>query len=190
MVVVDQADVGCDHIHRDGDFAGDGLIAGLGVVAFVGNWADDTDTALADQIGCSALGQGSAQVVSDAVVFDDGAVAVGVAVQAFAVAVGGDVIAKQAGENDTVAELAGRAEQDDLFVHGRRGPLAVGTCSRGNPGEPAGGQRAGFHSHAWGLHLGFGDGAEADEVFDQAGEGGEVVHDFDGGVMGTEAHFR
>ena len=29
---------------------------------------------------------------------------------------------------------------------------------------------------------GFGDGAEADEVFDHAGEGGEVVHLEDGGL--------
>lgn len=30
------------------------------------------------------------------------------------------------------------------------------------------------------FHLGFGNGAEADEVFEQAGRGGEAVH---GGIM-------
>ena len=38
--------------------------------------------------------------------------------------------------------------------------------------QPSGGEGSGFDLHARGLHLDGSDGTEADEVFDQAGEGG------------------
>lgn len=110
--------------------------------------------------------------MGDAVVFNDGAVTVGATVKSFAVAVGGDVIAEQAGEDNAVAELAGGAKQNDLFANVGRVPLAVSTGPRGDPRKPSSGQWAGFYSYACGLHLDFDDGTEADEVFDQASEGG------------------
>jgi hypothetical protein len=42
----------------------------------------------------------------------------------------------------------------------------------GDPWEPAGGEGSGFDLHTRGLHLDGSDGAEADEVLDQAGEVG------------------
>lgn len=94
MRVVDQADVGCDHVLGYGDLSGDVLVAGLGVFAFVGDRADDVDAARACQVGGAAFDQRDVEVVSEAVVLDDGAVAVGVAVQAFAIAVGWVVVAE------------------------------------------------------------------------------------------------
>jgi hypothetical protein len=130
------------------------------------------DAARADQIGGTAFGQRSVEVVSDAVVLDDCAVAVGRSVKAFAVAVGRDVVAEQAGQDLAVAELAGWVEEDDLLSFGGRVPFPVDACSGGGPWEPAGGEVFGVYLHARGLHLDGSDGTEADEVFDQAGEGG------------------
>ena len=92
--MVDQADVGCDDIRGYGDFSGDALVAGLGVVAFVGDWADDVDAACTGQVGGATFGQRDVEVMREAVVLDDGAVAVGGSVQAFAVAVCGNVVAE------------------------------------------------------------------------------------------------
>lgn len=80
MRVVDQADTGGDDIFRDGDRSGDVLIAGLGVVALMGDGADNVDTTFADQLAGAHLGQHGPQMMGDAVVFDDGAVAVGATV--------------------------------------------------------------------------------------------------------------
>lgn len=162
MGVFDQADVGCDYIHRCGDFAGDVLIAGLGVVTFMDDWPDDANAAGADQVGGTVLGKDGIEVVGDAVVLNYSAVAVAAPMQAFAFAVCGYLVAEKTGEDDAVSELAGRTEQYDLFVNGRRVPLAVGPGSWSDPGEPASSQRAGFDSGARGLHLDGVDGAEAD----------------------------
>jgi len=170
--VLHQTDSGRDDIFGHGDQTSDGLVAGLGVVAFVGDRADDVDAARADQVGGAAFGQRGVEVVGDAVVLDDGAVAVGAAVQAYPVAVGRDVVAEQACQDDAVAKLAGWAEEDDLLALGGRVPFPVGAGPGGNPWEPAGGERSGFDLHARGLHLDGSDCAEADEVFDQAVEGG------------------
>lgn len=183
MQVLHQTDAGRDDVFGRSDRAGDVLVAGLGVVALMGDRADDVDAAHADQVGGAAFGQRGAEVVCDAVVLDDGAVAVGRSVQAFAVAVGRDVVTEQAGQDHAVAELAGWAEKDDLLAFGGWVPFAVGAGARGDPWEPAGGERSGFDLHARGLHLDGSDGAEADEVFDQTGEGGEVVHGADGGAI-------
>lgn len=59
-----------------------------------------------------------------------------------------------------------------MFALGGRVPLAVGAGSSGDPWKPAGGERSGYDLHTRGLHLDGSDGAEADEVFEQAGEGG------------------
>lgn len=172
MRVVHQANAGGHHIYRDGNRAGDILVAGLGVIALVRDVADDVDTASADQVGGAAIDERGVEVVRDAVVFNHRAVAVGEAVQAFAVAVGGDLVAEQAGQDNAVAELARGAEQQNLFVDRRWVPLSVGAGPQGNPRQPGGGQRSGFDLHTRGLHLDGCDSAEADEVFDQAGEGG------------------
>lgn len=149
--------------------------------------ADDVDAALADQTGGAVIGQGGVEVVGDAVVLDHRAIGVGATVQAGAVAVGGDVIAGYAGEDDAIGELTGWAEQDDLLVDGGRVPLTVGPCTQGQPWQPGGGQFAGLYLRARGLHLNFGDDAEADEVFEHAGEGGEIVHGADGGFARVRA---
>lgn len=172
MQVLHQTDAGRDDIFGHGDHAGDVLVAGLGVVAFVGDRADDVDASRADQVGGAAFGQRGVEVVVDAVVLDDGAVAVGRSVQAFTVAVGRHVVTEQAGQDHAVAELAGWAEQNDLLAFGGWVPFPVGAGSGGDPWEPTGGEGSGFDLHARGLHLDGSDGAEADEVFDQAGEGG------------------
>ena len=72
--------------------------------------------------------------------------------------------------------MAGWAEEDDLLAFGGRIPFAVGAGSCGDPWEPAGGEQSGFNLDTRGPHLDGCDGSEADEVFDQAGEGGELVH--------------
>lgn len=84
-----------------------------------------------DLLPCAVKLEHLAHIADD--VADDGAVAVGAAVQAFSVAVGGDLVAEQTGQDDAVAELAGRAEQDDLLVDGGRVPLTVGTGPGGDP---------------------------------------------------------
>lgn len=182
MQVFDQADPGRDNVVRYSDFAGDGVVAGLGVVALVGDWADDGDAAVADQVGGTARGQGGVQVMGDAVVLDHCAVAVGAAVQAGAVTVGRRAVAEQTGQGHAVAELARGADQQDLLAGGGRVPFLVGSGAQGQPRQPGGGQFTGFYTHARGLHLDFGDNAEADEVFEHAGEGGEIVHGADGGA--------
>ena len=121
-------------------------------------------------------------MVGHAVVLNHRAVAVGAAVQTFTVTVGQVRGAVDAGEGDAVGELAGWAEQDYLFVDGGRIPVRVGPGAQGDPRQPGGQQVAGFDTHTRRFHLGFGYGAEADEVFDHAGEGGEVVHGADGGA--------
>jgi len=170
--VLHKTDAGRDDVFGNGDRTGDVLVAGLGVVALMGDRADDVDATGADQVGSAAFGQRGVEVVGDAVVLDDRSVAVSAAVQAFAIAVGRDVVTEQASQDHAVAELAGWAEKDDLLAFGGRIPFAVGAGSGGDPWEPAGGERSGFDLHARGLHLDGSDGAEADEVFDQAGEGG------------------
>lgn len=178
MGVFHQADAGSDDIKRYRDLASNILIAGLGVVAlvrvvaFVSDRPDDMDSTLADQIGGTAIGQHSAEVVGDAVVLNHGAVAITTTVQACTVTVRGDVVAEHACQRDAVGELAGWAEQHHLLVDGRRVPFLVGTGAQGDPRQPAGGEGSGFDLHARGPHLYRGDNAEADEVFEQAGEGG------------------
>lgn len=133
MRVVYQADAGCNHVLRDCDLSGDFLVAGLGVIALVRDIADQVDAAGAGQGGGAAIGEGGVEVVGDAVVLNHGAVAIGDAVQALAVAVGWEVVAEQPGQDDAVGELAGGAEEQDLFVFCRRVPLAVGAGSYGDP---------------------------------------------------------
>ena len=70
-----------------------------------------------------------------------------------------------------------------MFVNGGRVPVRISSCAQGDPGKPAGQQLAGFDTHTGWLHLYFGNGTEADEVFDHAGEGGEVVHGVHGGTI-------
>lgn len=120
--------------------------------------------------------------MGDAVVLDHRAVGVCATVQAGAVAVGRDVVARQAGYDDAVGELAGWAEQDHLFIDGGRIPLLVSTGAQGEPRQPGGSEGSGFYLHARGVHLHGGDDAEADEVFEHAGEGGKFVHGADGGA--------
>lgn len=182
MGVVDHADASGDHVFGDVHTADHILVAGLVVIALVIDRADDVDPALAEQAGGAALRQGGVQVMSDAVILDHRAVGIGASVQARAVAVGGDMVAGQAGDDDAVGELARGAEQDHLFVNGGRVPFAVGAGPQGEPRQPGGGECTGFYLHARGLHLHGGDDAEADEVFEHAGEGGEFVHGADGGV--------
>ncbi len=82
------------------------------------------------------------------------------------------MVAEQAGQDDAVGELAGGVKQDDLLTLCGWIPFPVGAGSWGDPRQPAGGEGSGFDLHAGRLHLDRGDDAEADEVFDQAGEGG------------------
>lgn len=117
-----------------------------------------------------------------AVVLDHCAISVGSTVQARAVGIGRDVLAINARHDNAVGELAGWAEQDHLLPDGGRIPLAVGACAQRKPGEPGGSQSSGCYLHARGLHLHGGDDAEADEVFEHAGDGGEIVHGADGGA--------
>lgn len=88
--------------------------------------------------------------MGNAVVLDHRTVTVGATVQVRAVAVGRDLIAEQAGNNNAVGELAGRAKQDHLFVDGGRGPLLIGSGAQGEPWQPGGGQFSGFYLHARG----------------------------------------
>ena len=66
--MTDQADALGDHVDAHGDLAGNGLVAGLDVVALVGDVADDADAAVADELGGTAGGKNCAQVVGGAVV--------------------------------------------------------------------------------------------------------------------------
>ncbi|MNU07992.1 hypothetical protein D3C72_2538460 [compost metagenome] len=66
--------------------------------------ADNIDAAGAGQISDAAFWQDGAQPVVDAVVLDHRSIAVGAAVQAFAVTVGGDQVAKQAGDRNALGE--------------------------------------------------------------------------------------
>lgn len=129
MRVFHQADAGGNHVRRDGDLPSDFLVTCLGVIALVGDVADEVDAAGADQVRGTSLGEGGTEMVGDAVVLNHRAVAVGDAVQTFAVAVGGDVVAEQASQDYPVGELAGGAEEQDLFVFCRRVPLPVGAGS-------------------------------------------------------------
>ena len=180
--VFDHADAGRDHINRDLDLAGDGLIPGLDVVALVRDVADQVDAASADQVGGAAADQRGVEVVGNAVVFDHRAVRVGATVQTGAVTVGRDVAAEHACHDDAVGELARWAEQDHLFADSGRVPFAVRPSTQCEPGKPSSTQLSGCYLHARGLHLHGGDDAEADEVFEQAGEGGEIVHGADNGA--------
>ena len=76
-----------------------------------------------------------------------------------------------------------------MLTHGGRVPLLVSSSAQGEPWQPGGVQCSGFYLHARGLHLHGGDDAEADEVFEHAGEGGEVVHGADGGVARARAQY-
>ncbi|MNN75222.1 hypothetical protein D3C81_1915100 [compost metagenome] len=97
------------------------------------------------------------------------------------------LVAENPGEGHAIGELPRRAEQNDLLVFGGWVPVLVQAGTQGDPWQPAGEQIAGFHAHARWLHLDFGNGAEADEVFQQAGEGGDIGHAADGGATRTRA---
>lgn len=96
-------------------------------------------------------------------------------------------VAENAGECHAVGKLTGWAEQNDLLVYGGWVPVLVQAGTQGNPWQPGREQIAGFYTHARRLHLYFGNGAEADKVFQQAGEGGDIGHAADGGAMRTRA---
>ncbi|MCY1248358.1 hypothetical protein D9M72_617820 [compost metagenome] len=106
MQVFDQADAGCDDIFRDSDLSGDALIAGLGVVALMGDRADDVNATLTDQLGGTRFREDGAQVMRHAVVLDDSAIAIGTAAQAGAIAVGWKLGAVDTSEGDTIGELS------------------------------------------------------------------------------------
>lgn len=107
MLVFDQADAGGQDIVRDRHGTGDGLVAGLGLVAQMGDRAGNLDAALTGQLGGRAVRQNRAQMMDNAVVFDDGVVLIGSAAQARAVSVGGAAVAEQTGQDYGIAELAG-----------------------------------------------------------------------------------
>jgi len=132
MDVLDQADACCNDVDGDRDSAGDVLVTGLGVVAFLGDRTDDVDAARADQAGGTALRQVCPEVVCNAVVLDHGAIMVGAAVQAWAVAVGGNGIAEQASEDHAVGHLAAGGKQQHLFVFGGRVPAPARQVIHGN----------------------------------------------------------
>lgn len=180
--LVHQADFRRDHVFRNIDSAGDVLIAGLDIVVLVRDVADQVDAASADQVGGAAVDQRGVEVVSDAVVLNHGAVRVGATVQAGAVAIGRDVVAEHAGHDNAVSELARLAEQDHLFADSGQVPVVVGSGAQCEPGKPGRSQFSGGYLHAWGPHLHGGDDAEADEVFEVAGDGGEIVHAAYGGI--------
>ncbi len=154
---------------------------GLDVVALVGDVADDADAAVADELGGTAGGKNCAQVVGCAVVLDHRAVTIGGAVQGVAVSVGRDQVTEQAGQDHAIGGLPGWAEEQYLLVQGGGVPFAVGAGPRRCPGQPAGQQVAGQHTDALRGMVHRGDSAEADQVLDHAGEGGEVVHAADSG---------
>ena len=122
-------------------------------------------------------------MVGDAVVLDHRAVAVGAAVQALTVAIGRVRGAVDAGQGHAVGELPGWAENDDLLIDSGRVPVHIGPSPYRDPRQPASKKVTGYHAHTGWFHLDFGDGAEADEVFEHTGEGGEIVHGADGGAM-------
>lgn len=167
-----QAHLCRDDVFRNIDSAGDCLISGLDVVALVCDVADQVDAASAYQIGGATVDQCGVEVVAHAVVFDHRAVGVGTTVEAWAVAVGRDEVTEYASHGDPVGELARRAKQDHLFTDSGRVPFAVSSGAQCEPGKPGSGQLSGCYLHARGLHLHGGNDAEADEVFEQAGEGG------------------
>ena len=57
-----------------------------------------------------------------------------------------------------------------------RVPVHICPGPQGDPRYPASQQLTRFHARTGWFHLDFGDGAEADEVFEHAGEGGKVGH--------------
>lgn len=192
MQVLDQAHAGGHHLGAHSYGAGDVLVAGLlvvtgvGVVAFMGDIADQGDAAAADQLGAAAAGQEGTQVVFSAVVLDHRAVAVGGAVQGRRLAIGGHGIAEQAAEHHGVGRLPGGAEHQDLLPLGGWVPDPVLTRAQRQPGQPAGEQSAALDAHTGGGEIHLGDGAEADQVFDKAGEGGEGGHATDGAGVARE----
>ncbi len=175
MFVLDQADASGEHVFADGHGAGDIDVA------------EDGDAARCGEMGLAAGGQDGQQALGDAVVLDDGTVAVGAAVQAFAVAVGRDQIREQACQRHALGEVAGWAQQHHLLADGGRVPLAVGSGAQVQPGAPGGGDVAAFHLDARRLHLDRFDGTEADDVFEQAGEVGNV-HAADAEARARVAH--
>lgn len=96
MQALHQTDAGRDGIFGHGEHIGDVLVAGMGVVSFVGDWADDADAAGADRLVVPP----SASV---ALRWCGGTAAADGSMQAFAVAIDRHVVAEQAGQDDAVA---------------------------------------------------------------------------------------
>ncbi|MNZ90755.1 hypothetical protein D3C78_1097260 [compost metagenome] len=190
MLVVHLALAGGDHILGNRHLARDGLVAGLDEVAVEGEVAGQVDAAGADEQGGTTVRQLRVQVVFLAVVLDHGAVGVGATVQAGAITVRRNLVAEQADHCHAVGGLPGWAEQQRLLPNGWRVPLAVGAGAQSQPGQPAGEQVTGLHAHTGFRQIDLGDGAEADQVFDEAGEGGVVVHDGDAAAHARAAQQR
>src|SRR5690606_15125358 len=80
------------------------------------------------------------------------------------------------GEHHAGGGFAAGAEYDDLLRNGRGRPGAGGAGAALDPRQPSGGDAAGFHA-AQGLRvIDLGNGAEAQEVVEAAGEVCERVH--------------
>ncbi|MGI0433874.1 hypothetical protein ACRFBT_26560 [Pseudomonas aeruginosa] len=157
------------------DLAGDGLVAGLDVVALVGDVAGDADAAVADQARWyrrqEELRAGGGGTLSYSI---HRAVAVGGAMQGVTSPLGG-IRSLNKPVRTTLLRSARMAEEQYLLVQGGgRSYSAVGA----GPGWPCPGRTAG--QQVTGLTHGLraarhgpcrGDGAEADQVLDHAGEG-------------------
>lgn len=167
MNVLDQADAGRNDVDGDRDGAGDGdvLVAGLGVVAFMGDRADDVNAARAGQAGGTAIGQNRAEVVRNTVVLDHGAVAVSSAVQPWTIAVRRNGVAEQASENDAVGHLPDGGAQKLLFVHGGWVPFLISACAQGHPRQPGRQDAAATDLHPRRDVLHLGNSSKADQVF-------------------------
>ena len=107
------------------------MIAGLGVIGFVRDGADNVDAAAADQMSCATVDQCRVEVMGSTVVLDHSAVCVGTAVQTGTVAVRRDVIAEYASHNNAIGELARGAEQNDLLVYSGWVPFPIRPGAQG-----------------------------------------------------------
>ena len=100
--------------------------------------------------------------------------------QAGAIAVGRNEGAEQAADGDALGSLAAGAQDQDLLAHGGRILVAGGSGAQGGPGQPAGQQLTFLNPNAgrtlvWETAMvDLGSGAEADQVLDEAGEGGDI----------------
>ena len=80
------------------------------------------------------------------------------------------------GHDDSECQVAARGKDDHLFVHGRRRPGARAAGAPGGPFQPFGGE-GWLQPHARLGPVDLGDGAQADQVLQQAEEVGRVgVH--------------